>query len=306
VLGAGALLVHFLFGTVLPRFPGSQYLYAGATGELSLFPLFPWVAMAALGALAATSSAMACGALTVFFGLLAAADWWAEPGPDRLVKFPMDLAYAFLSCAAVATVFTLAHVLKRFGTATRALRWLGRRWLIFLYVHFAIAAALGTLRIGSAWLVWTLLGAGSIAATWLVARAAAPLARMFQVPAAWIVPLGVCAFAGAAPGLPPVAVTTLAGVAGLIFAAYHESLAYLVVNHPGLGQRSAAAPIGLGRGLMRVAVVAALLAVPELVGLVWRPAATVPARPAPPADENAPPQEEATERVPVAIPVRDL
>jgi hypothetical protein len=182
-------------------------------------------------------------------------------------------------------------------------------------VHFAVVFALGRSGIGQAVAVWALLAAGSLGATWLVAKAAAPLSGVFRSPAAWVVPLALIAAAGGWPGLPPVVVAGLAGCAGLIFAAYHGTLAYLIVNlgpiehgpfrvsmwpwsrpspvaapsrGTGQGGRDRAQgwererdrgrseihePVGggLGRGLARLAVVLALLAVPEVVGFLQGP-----------------------------------
>jgi hypothetical protein len=307
---ACALVIHLLFRDSLPTFPGSQYLYAGATGERSLFPLFPWVTMALLGARAAAGSAVASSVLATLFAALTALAWWAEPGPDRLTKYPVDLSYALLSYSAIEAVFALAHRLKRLKTVARPMQWLGRRWMIFFYLLFPIETAVGALRAGSAGLIWTLQAAGTIAATWLVAQASAPLVRVFQSPAAWTLPLLLCAVAGAAPGLPPVAINALAGLAGLIFAAYHESLAYLVINQPRLGPGLGPTPTRpLGdrrRGLVRVAVVAALLALPELAGLLSPPAAA-PALPAPAVSDRveAPQQSDTVKPAPFVIPVPD-
>ena len=85
-------------------FPGSQYLIAGEASEMSLFPLCPWLTMAALGARAAGSPAMANGGAAILFAVAAAVAWLADPGPDRFVKFPMNLAYALLSAAAGAVL----------------------------------------------------------------------------------------------------------------------------------------------------------------------------------------------------------
>ena len=113
VLAALPLLAHFLLRGSTLAFPGSQYLFAGEAGETSLFPLFPWLTMAALGARAASSGTAAAGAAATLFAAAAALACLSEPGPERLVKFPMDLAYALLAGAAIEAAFTLAHGLKR-------------------------------------------------------------------------------------------------------------------------------------------------------------------------------------------------
>jgi hypothetical protein len=316
------LLAHFVLRPAVPGFPGMQYLFADPAGERSLFPLFPWLTMAALGARAVGETAAASGAAAVLLAAATALAWWSEPGAGGPVKFPMDLPYALLSCAAIEAAFSLAHARNRLGAAARAAAWLGRNWLIYFYVHFAVVFALGRSGIGHAVAVWALLAAGSLGATWLVAKAAAPLSGVFRSPAAWVVPLALIAAAGGWPGLPPVVVAGLAGCAGLIFAAYHGTLAYLIVNLPSLelrpfrvsswsrpspaadssprtrsGEREPAqewerdrseAPAavggGLGRSLVRLAMVLALLALPEAVGYLEG------RTPAPPTKGDPPPR----------------
>lgn len=311
------LLAHFVLRPIVPDFPGVQYLFARPAVEQSLFPLFPWLTMAALGALAIGQAASASGASAL---LLATATATAlalgsRTDPGGPVKFPMDLPYALLSCTAVGTAFTLAHGLKRLAGPRRAAEWLGRNWLLFFYLHFAVAFALGRSGIGTSAVVWATLAAGSLGATWLVSKASAPFSGVFRSPAAWLVPLALTAVAGGWPGLPPPAVAALAGCAGVLFAAYHGTLAYLIVNLPSIGSwpsrfpmwsRSSpsadasrragqaervrghewererdrgrertrpdppdTAAIGVGRALVRLALLLALLAVPEVVGFLF-------------------------------------
>jgi hypothetical protein len=277
------LVAHFLLRPLVPRVPGVQYVFDSPVGAQSLFPLFPWLAMAALGARATGQTAAASGAAASLLTAATALAWWSEPGSSGLVKFPMNLPYALLACASIEVAFTLAHALKGLGAVARAAAWLGRNWLIFFYVHFAIVFVLRWLAIVPAAVVWAVLAAGSIGATWLVVKALAPFSGQFKSPVAWCVPLALIVTAGNWPGLHPAAVSCMAGAAGLIFAAYHDTLAYVVVNFRWsrqhrpprwLSYRCSGAPdalagaSGLGRTLARLAVILALLLLPEIVGLL--------------------------------------
>ena len=280
------LLAHFLLRPVVPWFPGVQYLFADQAGAPSLFPVFPWLTMAAIGARAVGETPAISGGTTVLLASASALVWWSEPEPGAgwPSKFPMDLTYAMLSCAAVEAAFTLAHGVRRLGRVARGVVWLGQNWLIYFYFHFAVAFALARLGIGPAAAVWALLAVGSLGATWLLAKAAGPFSGAFRSPVAWLVPLALIVVAGAWPGLPTWAVAGLAGCAGLIFAAYHGTLAYLIVNLPTHGSTTTRAPTWRGTllavvgGLARIAVVAALLAVPELVGRIEGLGTTPPTR----------------------------
>jgi hypothetical protein len=161
--------------------------------------------------------------------------------------------------------------------------------LIFFYVHFAVAFLMARLPVSQAPVVWLLLAVGATVATWLVATAAAPLTRYFQSPAAWGGPLVLIAVAAAWPGLPPAAAVLLAGAAGLIFAAYHPTLAYLIINRRPLGTTTPgsahAIAGGFVAGVLRVALVAALLVSPELVRWVETAGSTRPV-PKPPQLRN--------------------
>jgi hypothetical protein len=284
------LLAHVVLGPLVPSVPGLHYLFDGRGGE-SLFPLFPWLTVAALGARASGETAAVNAVIAALFGAAAAALWWSDPRAGVPVKFPMNLSYALLSCASAAAAVGLAQGLARWGPAARGLGWLGRRWLVFFYVHFAVVAALNRMAPLPPWAVWALLAAGALAGTWLVAAAAAPLAAWFRRPAPWGVLAAVIVAAGVWPGLDPAVVTGVAGLAGLVFAAHYGLLAYVVANAGSLAppvsspsaarheptrkarkpaERSDAPDPGrnLGRDLARFAAVLALLSAPEVVGWV--------------------------------------
>jgi hypothetical protein len=186
--------------------------------------------MAALGAWGVAAEWRATGVVTILFVAATAVLRWLDLEAGLPVKFPMNLTYALMSCAAISAAFTLAHGLKRRNAAARGVMWLGRNWLVFFYVHLAIVFALRRLAIGPAPVVWAVLAAGSIGATWLVVKASAPFSGRFRSLGAWAVPLALIVAAGNWPGLHPVAVSCLAEAAGLIFAAYYDTLAYVIVN----------------------------------------------------------------------------
>jgi hypothetical protein len=239
--------------------------------------------MAALGAWSVGEPWGVTGTATILFAAATAILLWLDPDTGLPVKFPMNLSYALMSCATIGAVFTLAHGLKRRSAAARGATWLGRNWLIFFYVHFAIVFVLRRLAIGPAPVVWAVLTAGSIGATWLVVKASAPFSRQFKSPVAWYVPLALIVTAGNWPGLSPVAVSCLSGTAGVIFAAYYDTLAYVIVNlrsgwdypapHWRRDRRSRTPEViagasGLRQTLLRLAVILALLLLPEIVGLL--------------------------------------
>ena len=294
-LAIGSLVVHFLLRPALPVFPGSQYLFAGTAGgaSLSLFPVFPWLTLAVLGARAARESATVNLATASCFAIVAAFLWWDDPGRGAPVKFPMNLSYALLSCAAVGAAFALAEVLSRIEPVRLAARWLGARWLVFFYLHFAVVMGLSQLRGLSPLVVWSLLAAGSIVATWLASAALAPLKPWFRHPAPWVVVLGVVVAAGWLPGLKPPVVAGLAGAAGLVFAAHYGALASCIasVRWSRLARfpqetkrepdarprpwpeedREPAADNHIGRNLIRLGVVLVVLAAPEILRWVVGP-----------------------------------
>jgi len=232
VLALTPLAVHLLLRPYLPGFPGSQYLFAGQGGGygLSLFPLCPWLTVAVLGARAARESVGVNLASAAFFGVAACYLARTDPGGDGFAKFPMNLPYALLSCAAVGVAFALARAVNVWTPSAGGARWLGHRWLVFFYVHFAVVEALRAAGLVSTWTVWALLAAASVAGTWLVARALGPFFRRFQSAAPWAILLGVIALAGVIPDLPRPVVSGIAGLAGLVFAAHYGTLAVCVAN----------------------------------------------------------------------------
>ncbi len=232
LLAVAPLAAHLMLRPFLPGFPGSQYLIAGpgTSVDNALFPIFPWLTQAVLGARAAKETAAVNLAAASLFGAAAGFLAWSDRGAAGFVKFPMNLPYALLSCAAVGTAFGLAPVVNAWRPMARAARWLSERWLIFFYVHFAVGQAVGLTALPSPWFVWPVVTAASIGGTWLVSSMLGPFSRRFQSLGPWIILLGLIAFAGACPGLPGAAVSGLAGVAGLVFAAQYGTLAFFLAN----------------------------------------------------------------------------
>jgi hypothetical protein len=302
ILAALPLVAHFLLRPHLKPFPGLQYLIAAPGDARSLFPACPWLTLSALGAWASRAKPSGNLWASALFALMTLFVRWTDPGHEGPIKFPMDLSYAMLSCASVGLAFAIARVLKGRGPADRPLRWLGRRWLVFFYVHFAIVYALRQAPGPPPWAVWSILAAGSVAGTWLVSKALAPIGRWLQVPASWSLPLAPIVVAALAPGLPPLAVAGLAGLAGLVFADHYELLAFRFMNPRRAGpfpdppraamsstfqaDEGQPAENSFGWNLIRLAVVLTLLATPELLDAAMRawqgraPAARP--RPAPP------------------------
>jgi hypothetical protein len=334
-LAVAPMVVHFLVRPRVAAFPGSQYLLAAADGELALFPLCPWLTFAVLGARASRARwpvHLTAGAL---FALAAGVFWLDGLGSGRgePVKFPMNPTYALLSCAAVGLAFALAEGLNRVERARRGARWLGGRWLVFFYAHFAGVVFLQWSGARPAWEVWTLLAVGSLAATWLVSEALAPLAPWFKQPAPWVVLLAMTLAAAALPGLAAPWVSAVAGLAGLILGAQYGALATCVAStrslaafrfrfhfHPLAARKPAPPPRPrptvreqepelvepeprdageLGRNLLRLLVVLALLALPEVIEAVGGRKRPVPvparSRPKPPPLESPPHLERETE-----------
>lgn len=288
VLAIGSLIIHFLLGPALPAIPGSQYLVAGSSGALSLFPVCPWLTMAVLGARASREKPWVNLAMAAVFAAFAALFGWDGKGQGAPVKFPMNMSYATLSCAAVGSAFAVAHFMDGLEPVRRAARWLGARWLVFFYVHFAVVFSLDRSALSRQPLVvWSLLAIGSLAGTWLVAAVLSPLKPWFREPGVWVALLGVILAAGSVRSLTPLGVAVLAGAAGLVFAAQYGALASCVANArlPAASrsfkptERSPASSSrlwpdemrepspeeNLGRNLVRLGVVLAVFASPEIL-----------------------------------------
>jgi hypothetical protein len=130
------------FGSSLSAFPGSQYLYASEGDGLSLFPVLPWLTLTALGAILVQISATRCAALAVGFGISAALGW-GQGSPFGLpVKFPLNPTYAMIGASLASAAFALSGPSIRWRPIRMAEEWLGRRWLVFFYVHLGVAAGL--------------------------------------------------------------------------------------------------------------------------------------------------------------------
>jgi hypothetical protein len=297
VLGIVPMVVHFLAGPYLPEVPGSQYLWSGSVGGgAALFPLCPWLTLAVLGAWASRERP---GFNLVMAGLFAAAAGvaWAVAGARGGPWVSSgNLASLMLACAAVGLAFALAQVLSRHEPTRRALRWLGARWLVFLFVHGLVILATGRLDVlWSSLDVWVVVGLGSLALTWLVWAALAPLKPWFRQPFPWFVLMAAVLVAGLVPGIPPWIVAVVGGGVGLFFGAHYGALASSVAtwNADTLGllidrrrqgsaprpepapkprepeEERAREPLGAGeftRNVVRLLVVLVLLAAPELIG----------------------------------------
>ena len=280
ILATAPLVVHLVVRPYLRDFPGSQYLFAGQgpTSADSLFPVFPWLTFAALGGRALRDSAAIDLASGVLLGLGAAAVVTFGPTGSGPVfeKFPMNLPYALLGGALVGLAFALGRFSGFKGPPAQGLRWLGRQGLVFFYAHFGVAKAVEAAHVHEPRAVWLLLAVGSLAATWLISAAASPFARWFRNPAPWLVLFGSIALAWKAPGLPPMQVTALSGLAGLVFAAYYRELAALVAGasspasvtsprRPDIPEVVAAGP---WHALVRAVLLVVALAAPEILAAV--------------------------------------
>ena len=244
-------------------FPGSQYLYASALDGSSLFPVLPWLSLAAIGASLVRASASACSASAIGFALAAMASWTGLRPFGPPVKFPLNPTYALLGASIVSAAFAASGPALRWRPGRVAASWLGRRWLLFFYVHLAIALGLSRAGLTSPVLCWPALAVLSMAATWAISWAADLVRPSFRGPIPWAVLALATVAVGVVPGLPPVAVLAVAWPVGLIFAALHDELATWILGPPTLD----AAPVASGSsGVLaaRVAVVVAVLVAPEL------------------------------------------
>ncbi|MFO0910982.1 MAG: hypothetical protein U0794_22035 [Isosphaeraceae bacterium] len=319
--GALGLLLPALAGTNLPHVPGLQYLLTTSASQLSLFPVLPWLTLAALGAWAAQESTAYNLGFGVVLAIAAGLLWFGPLGPVAPVKFPMNMTYALLAGASVLLAFAAARGINASGEPLRrATRWLGARWLVFFYVHFAVVNALQRVRVPSPWLVWTIVAVGGLAGTWLVWTVLKPLGPWFRRPEPWLALLaatvGVCLI----PNVPDLAIAAVAGVSGLFLGCHYGELAACVggvrlassgatatatasarAQASGNSGRKAGfdhddwdrprpvapdAPNHLGANVVRLAIVLALLALPELVGWITGTGIS-PAGQAPPASQES-------------------
>ncbi|MFO0954822.1 MAG: hypothetical protein U0835_27405, partial [Isosphaeraceae bacterium] len=234
LLAAAPITAHLVLVPSLPVFPGSQYLYAGPgqIGGASLFPVLPWLTLAALGGRALRESAAVDLASGLLLGAAAAAVVAIEEGPvlAQFSKFPMSLPYGLASGAVVGLAFALGRFQGFQGPALWALKWLGERWAVFFYVHFAVAEAIQRAGVTDPAQVWALLAVGGLTATALVSLPALLVAPGFRTIWPWLAVVGMIGAAAFAPGLNPPTVTALAGSAGLVFAAFHPELAALIAD----------------------------------------------------------------------------
>lgn len=298
LLAVASLSAHFLLPPILPALPGLNYLVAGPPGagviHEPFFQVCPWLSVAALGAWAWRESEGLALAASGLFAVGAAFLWWTTPRPGLPVKFPMDLTYALMGSSLAVAAVALSRFLWRWSwePPARSLGWLGRRWLIFFYVHFALVSLLEQTSVRSAWAVWLVVAAGSLTATWLASSLLEPFARRFASPVPWLVLAALTFGVGLWPGLSPGLIRAVAGVAGVIFAAEYGRLVSLVASLRPFSRASAfvatAAPREPApprydnatradlppavrdplRDLARFGVLLALLALPEAIGFV--------------------------------------
>lgn len=263
----------WVFEPFVRPFPGSQYLFEAGSGSLSLFPVLPWLTLSALGAwLMKTSMAGRVGAALVL-GSLAAMGWSLGA-----VKFPLNPIYAMAGGSLASAVFVLANQALRWSWVRIASEWLGRRWMIFFYVHLSIVPVLVRFGLVQPLIGWTVLACVSIAATWLISAVMSRLRRPFHWPATWVILLVATLAVGFWPGLPGGLTVVLAGGIGLLFAARDEDLATLI-----LGPQMDDPPKFEGAAWLgyatKITLVAGGLVAPELIsklpgpfGLAPRPA----------------------------------
>jgi hypothetical protein len=195
--------------------------------------------------------------------------WWDGTGPAALAQDPLNLTYLMLACGTVALALALAQGLCGWEPARRALRWLGAKWMIFLYVHPALTIVLERWGIAPRTLSQAILAAGSVAGAGLVASVLAPLKPLFRESWPWVVLLAVILMVAVLPGLSPEAGAVIGGLTGLVFAAYYGALASCVASVRPVEwlwpASKATEPDRLRNRLVRLAVVLTLLALPEIV-----------------------------------------
>lgn len=222
--------IHFGLGGLLPEFPGSQYLVGGQVEQGSLFPLCPWLTFAVFGPRCLRERPFWNLGVGSLFAGLAGYLWFASPSGSLPGKFPMDLSYALASCAAVSLAFAIAVSAEKVACLSRGFRWLGSRWLVFVFSHFAVSSALEKLGITTAPASWILVGIGSVMATALASTLLAPIGPWLLSPVAWLGLLGVILADGLSPQARPEVVAGVALGSGLVLAAHYGRLAACVAN----------------------------------------------------------------------------
>jgi hypothetical protein len=270
----------WVFEPFARSFPGSQYLFESGSGDLSLFPMLPWLTLSAVGAWLVESSVTGRVALALVLGSLAVMGWSLGP-----VKFPLSPVYAMAGGSLASAAFALAGLCRRWAPVRSASDWLGRRWLVFFYLHLGIATVLG--RAGLTWPVaaWVALALLSIGATWVVSWSLEKLRAPFRQPATWVALFAAMLAVGLWPGVPAIAVVGIAGGIGLMFAARFEDLAALILG-PKLDDIVPIKVAAWPRHLGKVLLVVAALAAPELVARLPAPFGQAP-RVEPRASANA-------------------
>jgi hypothetical protein len=195
--------------------------------------------------------------------------WWDGVGPSAMAQDPLNLTYLMLACGTVALALALAQGLCGWEPARRALRWLGAKWMIFLYIHSTLTIVLERWAIAPRTLSQAILAAGSVAGAGLLASVLEPLKPLFREPWLWVVLLAVILVVAVLPGLSPEAGAVIGGLTGLFFAAYYGALASCVASVRPLESlwhaSKATEPDRLLNRLVRLAVVLTLLALPEIV-----------------------------------------
>jgi len=260
-------------------FWGSQYLFSTGVEPGASFPVLPWLALAAIGAALVDVPPSVGLALAVGFGLSATTAWsLGRPfGPPS--KFPLNPTYALLGASLVSVSFAASRLVDRSETVRTASGWLGRRWLVFFYVHLGIAFGLARLGLTRPIACWAALATLSMAATWMIFEVGDRIRPVFRRPILWFVLAASTIAVGLVPGLPNGAVLAVAGVAGLLFACRSDELARLILGPPLAEVDPRIRPLdegGLPSYLAKVAIVIAVLVAPELLGKLPAPIGTGP------------------------------
>jgi hypothetical protein len=317
MLAVVPLAVQFLLGPLLPEFPGRQYLVAGKAVDLSPFPLCPWLTFAAIGAWSRHESMRMTLIFAVGFSFATALTWGTDSGSSGPSKVPMNLSYALLGCSSVMASVVLARLVASREPAARVLGWLGRNWLIFFYLQFALVAVLARTSLRSPGAVWLLMAAGTLTSTWLVSVVASPISGWFNRWMPWVALLGVVCAVAAWPGLPENLVREVASIAGMIFAAQVAAMTSLVLeartatNARASASKASDASLSPGRtlgdlaiNLLRFTAVLALLATPELLQVFTGSHADPALESSPPAANSGPPSD--SRPIPDGLPDSDL